>query len=333
MKQPFWSGVALAMLIVAASAARAQVPAVVTGDRVNVRSRPSVARGEVVTQLARGQRVIVFEEGLPAAGPREPVTEWTRIELPAGCPVWVSARHVAMPAGTVRIPRLNVRAGPSEDYGVLGVVAQGSTLQVVEERDGWLSIKAPLGLSGYLASSFVEATEPPPATPGAPAPAPAGSSTNTSAAVPAPPPTEATPQADAPAPTPAPALDASPPLAGREPASPASAPTATEPAPVTAAGTGGPAPLWPADVEISPEPRIVHREGRVRSTLSVHAPTPFELVPSAGGRRMNYLLPLSTNIPIRRFRGQRVRVSGEEYLDPFWHDAPVIVVRDIKLAP
>lgn len=349
MKLPFWCGVVLAIFLAAAPATRAQVPAVVTGDQVNVRSRPSVPWGELVTQLARGQRVIVFEEGLPAARPREAVTEWTRIELPAGSPVWVSAQHVAMPGGTVQARRLNVRAGPSEDYAILGVVAREATLRVIEQRNGWLKVEAPLGLSAYVASIFVEAAEQAPAEPGVPlaAAAPTPTPSPRAAAPPAPAPQSSpavtapdTPTDTAPSPV-ASALAASPdtasPPSDPQATSPGAAPSEPPPEAATrqepAVGGAGATAALPDDFEISPEPRVVHREGRVRSTLSVHAPTPFELTATDSGKRLNYLLPQSTNVLIRPFRGQRVRVRGEEYLDPFWHDAPVIVVHEIRLAP
>ena len=77
----------------------------------------------------------------------------------------------------------------------------------------------------------------------------------------------------------------------------------------------------------------MRREGIVRATFSVQAPTPFELNAADNGKLLNYLLPRSTNVLIRPFRGQRVRITGEEYLEPRWVNAPVIVVHDIKLAP
>jgi len=327
---PFCSGLAAVLLAGGMPDTQAQVPAIVTADRVNVRSRPSVARGEVVTQLARDQKVIIFEEGLPSAGPRDPVSEWTRIEVPAGCPVWVSADHVAMPAGTVKPAHLNVRAGPSEDYAILGTVARGTQLRSLEERNGWLRVEAPLGLSGYVAADFLRPVEQPataePALPVVVVPAATpGDQTNQAAHITtetnAPPasapgqaPTPATASVRTPVPASVPA-DHQPPSAGPI-ASPPTSPVAE-----------------PETPEISPEPRIIRREGIVRATWSVQAPTPFELVAADNGRLLDYLLPLSTNVLIRPFHGQHVRILGEEYLEPRWDNAPVIVVHGIKLAP
>lgn len=335
---PFWSGLAAVLLAGGMPDTQAQVPAIVTADRVNVRSRPSVARGEVVTQLARDQKVIIFEEGLPSAGPRDPVSEWTRIEVPAGCPVWVSADHVSMPAGTVKPAHLNVRAGPSEDYAILGTVARGTQLRSLEERNGWLRVEAPLGLSGYVAADFLRPVEQPataePALPVVVVPAATpGGQTNQAAHVTAEtnaPPASASP----PAPTPVAAIPAAPTTQPvRHDTVPAPVPSAQgQPAVPTASAIPPPA-AEPETPEISPEPRIIRREGIVRATWSVQAPTPFELVAADNGRLLDYLLPLSTNVLIRPFHGQHVRILGEEYLEPRWDNAPVIVVHGIKLAP
>lgn len=351
MKQPFWFGLAAALLTGGAPAARSQVPAVVTADRVNVRSRPSVSRGEVITQLARDQKVIVFEEGLPSASPKEPVNDWTRIELPAGSPVWVSTAHVTLPAGTVKAQHLNVRAGPSEDFGVLGTISKGTTLRSLEQRNGWMKIEAPLGLSGYVASAFLhlaEQTTPKPASPPSASPmaqpsvatnpaAPPPRSTNETVAATVPPAAQTTPGPAPQVPTESPAQPSSPPSTTEPAATATTVPLPASPSgPAVAPEQPAAEPVLPAvpeDAEISAEPRVVRREGIVRATFSVQAPTPYSLDAADNGKLLNYLLPQSTNVLIRPFRGQRVRIVGEEYLEPRWANAPVIVVHQIKLAP
>jgi hypothetical protein len=76
----------------------------------------------------------------------------------------------------------------------------------------------------------------------------------------------------------------------------------------------------------------VQREGIVRGTLSIQAPTAFELRATDTGRRLNYLLPASRDIDLRPFRGERVRVAGEEYIEERWA-TPLIRVDEIILAP
>lgn len=325
--------------------ARAQGQAIVTGDRVNVRSRPSLT-GEVVTRLSRGQRVLVFEEGLPALQSVDPVTEWTRIELPAGTRVWVSAEHVDPTNNQVRPRLLNVRAGPSEDYGVLGTVARHTTLTVLsnDSAGGWLEIVAPPGLSGFVAAHLLKSAEnaapdtvPPlaatipettetaaPAQPARPEPrAPATTQPATEPATP-----------DTPPPQPTQTEPISPEPAAPEVAAP-SVPAPTEP--TSTAGQPrsddrSPAESPSPEAAPTPGPRIVQREGLVRGTRSIQAPTAFELRATDTGRRLNYLLPASPDINLRPFRGERVRVAGEEYIEERWA-TPLIRVNEIILAP
>ncbi len=341
MKPSSWFRWGMAIFIAAEAVIQAQVPATVLAGSVNARSRPSVLRGEVVTRLDRGQQVTVFEEGLPGASPKDTVTEWTRIELPAGTPVWVSSDHVLVPAGTVKPRWLNVRAGPSEDFGVLGTVAEGTVLKVLAQQPGWLKVEAPLGLSAFVASQFLDVIEPgvPAMAPVLPPTASPIVSTQAMATLPV------TPPETAARPAPAATTPETPVKIDSTPAPANDVPTAAEP-PDTGVGTieqgdpespvngYSPRVLPPGDVpEISHLPRIIRREGVVRGTLSIQAPTPFELVAADNNGRLDYLLPHSSNILIRPYRGQRVYVTGEEYLEPRWQNAPVMVVREIRLAP
>jgi SH3-like domain-containing protein len=307
MKRLVWLGWLWGMVLLVLPGVRAQSPAVVKSDRVNVRSRPSLQSGEVVTQLRAGQRVILFEEGLPARSPQSAVSDWARIELPAGTPVWASAAHVVSATGTVQARHLNLRAGPSEDFGVLGTVPEGTVLVIRQEAAGWIQVEAPLGLSGYVAGRFLDpVTDLQPAAPPPPM-----------VAVIEPQPSVVTAEPTIP---PAPrATEVAPEAATSEPPPVATA-VATEPFPIEPFGD-------------TPQRRVIRREGIVRPTLSIQAPTPFELRAADTGRLLNYLLPDSADINIRIFRGQRVLVVGEEYIESRWPLTPMIVVEGIKLAP
>jgi hypothetical protein len=305
-------------------AARAQNEAVARADRVLVRSRPSL-KGEVVTRLERGQRVLVFEEGLPPLLASDTVTEWVRIELPAGSRVWVAAEYVDPAGGVVLARLLNVRAGPSEDYAVLGRVARGAKLSVVGGTNGWLEVIAPPGLSGYVAAHLLEPAPPRPA-PEAVAPEPSPPLRETAPADAAPPPESPapkTPPAETPQPSvpPGPAADPEVPPAGETPRQPTPAPA---PAAAPSAAVSAPEPAAP------PPRRVVQREGIVRATRSIQAPTRYELRGTDTGARLNYLLPADSGPDLRPFRGKRVRVTGEEFLDAGWA-TPLIRVEKILL--
>ena len=76
-------------------------------------------------------------------------------------------------------------------------------------------------------------------------------------------------------------------------------------APVETAGVTNEVPASPA-VEEPPQPRIVQREGVVRGTLSIQAPTKFELYSPESGRVINYLHTSSRELDLRRYKGMRI---------------------------
>jgi hypothetical protein len=80
------------------------------------------------------------------------------------------------------------------------------------------------------------------------------------------------------------------------------------------------------------EPRFVIREGKVAPTISIQAPTYYELRDGFYGEGpINYLLMEPQN-ELRQFLGKRVAVSGHEYYDSRWR-LPVLKVEKIELAP
>jgi uncharacterized protein YgiM (DUF1202 family) len=80
-----------------------------------------------------------------------------------------------------------------------------------------------------------------------------------------------------------------------------------------------------------PEPRIVQREGLVRGTLSIQAPTKFALVSPETGRIIDYLYTSSPNLDLKRYKGLRIVVTGEEGLDERWGNTPVISIQRIQV--
>lgn len=79
--------------------------------------------------------------------------------------------------------------------------------------------------------------------------------------------------------------------------------------------------------------RIALREGIVKRTLSIQAPGAYELRHSASGDRLVYLHPANPKIEIKPFHRRRVRVRGEEFIDPRWPNCAVLLVERITLAP
>ena len=91
-----------------------------------------------------------------------------------------------------------------------------------------------------------------------------------------------------------------------------------------------PAPAEPAPEEPPPK-RIVSHQGIVRSTWSIQSPTPYALVSPDTGETINYLYTSSTNLNLKRYKGLRIIVTGEEGLDSRWHNTPVITIQKIHV--
>lgn len=141
------SGVALALGI------HADTVAIVTGDRVNLRGRPTLS-SEVVTQVLEGETVVVIDSLRLSPSRRGEAAQWHRIRLPEDTPVWVHAAFVDRTTRTVTASRLNVRAGPGERYSVLGHLAKGESVREIRVVDNWMEIEPPPGAYAYMAASY-----------------------------------------------------------------------------------------------------------------------------------------------------------------------------------
>ena len=266
--------------------------AVIQTDRVNVRAQPSIY-SEVLTQLNTGDPVTVLEEVSPEKpGPEEP-TKWAKIVLPTNTPVWVSAAFIDSTSKTVKARRLNVRAGPGENFSVVGRLEKGAAVKEIRVQEEWMQIETPPGTYGFVAAEFLA---PPPAL-AAPAPAPVPPVIEPKKEEPAPPPPVVPPQA--------------------EPTAPAAA---------------APAPLAPPPaVKDEPPPkRIVRREGVVRRTVSIQAASDFGLHSLDSGKLINYLHAAAPDLAPKKFLGRKVRVTGEEGVDERWRSTPVIEIQTIE---
>lgn len=281
--------------------------AVVDANHVNVRGQARL-KSEIVTRLSKGQNVTVLEEVTHNnSGPDEP-SAWAKIALPADVHVWVNSGFIDSAAKTVKPKKLNVRSGPGENFSVLGRLQRGDAVNQVSAKGDWLEIDAPTNAYAFIAAQYLkqEAGAPTAAAPAlaetTPTPSPAAVTNETPLAA---------------APTEAPATGA-----------PATA-TPAEPAPdtnvVAEASTNTPAADEP------PPKRIVEREGIVRGTTSIQAPTHFELISPDNHRTIDYLYTPSVALDLRRYKGLRIVVTGEEGLEERWGNTPIITIQKIQV--
>jgi hypothetical protein len=82
-----------------------------------------------------------------------------------------------------------------------------------------------------------------------------------------------------------------------------------------------------------PPPRIVTHEGTVRHSVSLVAPTYFELYDPSSNLAINYLYTSSTNLNLNRYNGKHIAVTGEEGMDVRWKDTPVLTIKKIEVLP
>lgn len=271
-------------------------PAVVNTRNANVRGQAAI-NSEVVTSLKRGEQVNVLEEVTLKKPKTDEPARWAKIALPPSVGVWVHSDFIDAAAKTTKPKRLNLRSGPGENYSVLGRVDQGTPIKEIEVKGEWVKIEAPANTFAFVAAHLLQ----PQITPPGEALAAATAATK---------PLET-----------AKVETGAPPAAAAEPAAiPAPTPT-------------------PAEAAIAPEPaeseeeikRVVTREGLVKNTVSIQAPTYFVLHSVDTGKPINYLF--STNISIKEFRGHRIVVTGEEMLDERWPNTPVIAVEKLEAVP
>lgn len=289
-------------------------PAVAKEKNVNIRGQAAI-NSEIVTRLKRGELVTVLEEVTIKKPKADEPAKWAKVALPAGSVVWVNTQF--LDAKKTVIPRrLNLRSGPGENYSILGRIERGTEVKEVEVKGDWTKIEAPTNSYAFIAAHLLSTD---PADLG-----PALAKANPPAPVVVPPPTE-TALATAPPPPP--------------PADPLTAPPATTPPVVVTPPPPPPAettevtpPPPPAEEEPLPK-RIVTREGIVKGSASIQAPSYFVLRSLDNNKTINYLFAPSTNIVLKGYHLQRVLVTGEELLDERWPNTPVINVDTIESVP
>ncbi len=103
----------------------------------------------------------------------------------------------------------------------------------------------------------------------------------------------------------------------------------------------------PAEVVVAENPtdpleelrRIVTREGIVRRSRSIQSPTYHRLEDPVTHRTMNYLytgrLHLHTapsRSDLKPYEGYKIRVTGQESVDPRWPKIPVIEIEELKVS-
>ncbi|EEF57315.1 SH3 domain-containing protein [Pedosphaera parvula] len=285
-------------------------PAVAKQDHVNVRGQANI-NSEVIAHLKKDQVVTVLEEITLKHPKTDEPAKWAKIALPSDTHVYVNSAF--LDNGTVKPAKLNLRTGPGENYSVAGLLHKGDAVKAVGNKGDWTEIEAPTNAFAFVAAHLLA---PAPATP----PVEIAAANTPAPAAPAPP-TPAPVENNPPVAAPPTEVPSTPPAVVPTPEPP---PVAVAPPVVTPALPTPPAPEEP------PAKRVVQREGIVTGTVSIQAPTYFQLKSINNGGVIDYLYSDSTNLVLKRFKGKKVMVSGEEGLDERWPNTPVLTVQSIQ---
>jgi uncharacterized protein YgiM (DUF1202 family) len=275
-------------------------PAEVTVSNLIVRGQAGLS-GEVVTHLFKGDTVTVLSQiNLDKHAAGEPA-QWAKIALPSTVHVWVNGKFIDESSKVVSARKLNLRAGPGENYSVLGVIEKGTPVSEAETKGDWKKIEAPTNAYAFVAAMYLKQE----------------------AAVPVE--TNAAPVMET-APAPVPVPEAQPIVTEQT-----NPPATTETNPPPAIETPAPVPV-PTVVDTNvppPPPRIATHEGIVRHVSSLITPTEYELYDPTTDKNVNFLYTTTTNLDLSRYVGMRIIVTGEEGLAARWKDIPVLTIQRI----
>jgi uncharacterized protein YgiM (DUF1202 family) len=301
-------------------------PGVSRQNNVNVRGQASI-NSEVITSLRKNQPVTILEEVILKKAKQDEPSRWFRIALPTNVTVWVHNSYIEATTKTVKARRLNLRGGPGENYSVVGRLEQGATVNQIDSKGDWLKIETPTNASGFVAAHLLERRPAtiaavPPVRPAEVVPVPP---TVTTAIPPSVPPViaEVTPVT--------PAVVPGAPLTPTATIPPVTPPPVTNPPPAEIVPPVEVEPL--PDTPIEKVKKIVSREGILKGSLSIQAPSYFELRSLDTGKTINYVFSPSTNLLLKEFKGKRIIVTGEELLDERWQNTPVITVDSLQTVP
>ena len=296
--------------------------AIARENNLNVRGQPTLG-SEVITKLKKGESVTILDEIVRSKTKAGDPTHWAKIAMPANTPVWTAAMFIDNSSQTVIPSRLNLRAGPGENYSVIGRLEHGVAVTPISSKDGWVEIEQPPGTYAFVAMDLLErkTTVPTTENPLPPAIAADPILAQTPVIVPFTTTTAAIQRA-------ATDFAATKPIEAKKPEAAVAPRLASELqaiARLTEISLVAPPPM--------PIKRIVRREGYVADTVSIQAPTPLGLDGLTTRRVISFLHPTSTNLVLKKFKGRRVVVTGEEGIDRRWLKVPVLRVESIELLP
>ena len=340
--------------------AAAERQGIVQNERVNLRTRPSIS-SEVIHQLNTGDKVVILGfERLTEVQTGEP-REWFKIEIPEQVQLWIASQYIDPETKAVIASRLNVRAGKGQNYTVVGRIDKNVIVHPLRTSAGWTAIRPVPGTAAYIAAEFVNQVqpdanpEPEDTSPTKPEIAGKPQETNPLPPVivddnqqPSPQNSEPVvlpekiipnPEASAENPT---SNNRPPPIENSNPISPIEPSPGIKIEPPELLNSSF---LPSRTVPELPENetrrlrRVITRDGIVRRTRSIQAPTYHRLMDHRTGTIINYLyvedfkleLGKESRDVLKDYEGSKIRVQGVESIDSRWPHIPVIEVERLRV--
>ena len=128
-------------------------PAEVNASELVVRGQAGL-KGEMVTHLHKGDTVTVLEQINLSKHEADEPAQWAKISFPTNAHLWVDSKYVDS-SGAVSIKKLNMRAGPGENYSVAGVLEKGTQVTKIETKGNWIKIEPPANAYAFVAAKFL----------------------------------------------------------------------------------------------------------------------------------------------------------------------------------
>ena len=135
-------------------------PANVNVNDLTVRGQAGL-KGEVVTHLHKGDTVTVIEQINLAHHAADEPSQWAKIAYPSSVHVWVNSRFVDA-SGVVKSKKLNLRAGPGENYSVVGLLEKGASVTPITTKGDWMQIQPPADAYAFVAARYLAQEAPAP---------------------------------------------------------------------------------------------------------------------------------------------------------------------------
>jgi uncharacterized protein YgiM (DUF1202 family) len=127
----------------------------VTVSNLIVRGQAGL-QGEVVSHLFKGDAVTVLGQiNLDKHKADEPA-QWAKIALPSTVHVWLNGKFIDESSKVVSAKKLNLRAGPGENFSVVGILEKGAPVSELETKGAWIKIEAPTNAYAFIAAMYLK---------------------------------------------------------------------------------------------------------------------------------------------------------------------------------